>query len=69
EMTRAILGELGLSDSRVSELLEADTEKYADKARDVRLATDKIARCGINFDSSLEAASRALTEFGLRGAL
>ncbi len=69
EITRAILGELGLSDSRVSELLEADTEKYAGKPRDVRLATDKIAHHGITFEPSLAAASRALAEFGLRGAV
>lgn len=69
EMTRAILREMGLPASRVADLLEADTDKYADTPRDVRLATDRIAGHGITFDSSLDAACRALTEFGLRGTL
>jgi len=68
DITCHILRELGLG-SRVDDLVEADTEKYKNGARDVRLDTSAIADLGIGFEESIEALSRALSEFGLRGAL
>jgi dTDP-4-dehydrorhamnose reductase len=63
-----ILRELGLG-SRVDELVEPDTNKYRNGPRDVRLDTSAIADLGIRFEESTEALSRALSEFGLRGAM
>jgi dTDP-4-dehydrorhamnose reductase len=63
-----ILRELGLG-ARIDQLVEQDTDKYKDRPRDVRLDTSVIANLGISFEESTEALSRALSEFGLRGAL
>lgn len=68
ELTRFILKELGLSEQKIDGLVEPDTEKYAQRHRDLRLSTEKIAAAGIAFDESPAAISRALEEFGLRGA-
>jgi len=68
DITCHILRELGLG-SRVDDLVEPDTEKYRNRPRDVRLDTSAIADLGIGFEESTEALSRALSEFGLRGAL
>ena len=68
DVTCHILRDLGLG-SRVDDLVEADTEKYRDAARDVRLDTGKITGQGITFEESVDALSRALSEFGLRGTL
>jgi len=68
DITCHILKELGLG-ARIEELVEADDEKYAAAARDVRLDTGKLASLGITFDESPDALSRAIHEFGLAGAL
>lgn len=57
-----ILKEIGLED-RTNELLEMDSEKYKDHARDVRLCTDKIKSYGLEFSESNDGIKRCLKEF------
>jgi dTDP-4-dehydrorhamnose reductase len=64
DITRYALTEMGLG-SRLSDLLEADPEKFKEAPRDIRLNTDKLAAAGVRFSDSTEAITRCLKEFGL----
>jgi len=68
DITCHILKEVGLGE-RIDALVEPDNEKYSSGPRDVRLDVSKLDSLGISFDESPEALSRAIAEFGLRGAL
>jgi dTDP-4-dehydrorhamnose reductase len=53
------------AEHRIDELIEADTEKYRDKPRDVRLDTTKITGLGLSFSDTREGLRRLVREFGL----
>ena len=57
-----ILKELGLED-RIAEVVEKNTEKYKDQARDIRLNTDKIEKFGVEFLDTKEAIKKCLSDF------
>jgi dTDP-4-dehydrorhamnose reductase len=60
-----IFKEVGL-EHRISELLEADTEKYKEHTRDVRLCTDKIKSYGLEFSESIDGIKKCLKEFKIK---
>ncbi|GFZ32156.1 NAD(P)-dependent oxidoreductase [Clostridium zeae] len=65
EVVKFIIKQLGL-EHRTEEILEADTEKYSDNPRDVRLDTSKLARFGIKFGTTEEGIVRCLNEFKIK---
>ncbi|MGH4121270.1 SDR family oxidoreductase [Clostridium sp.] len=60
-----IFKEVGL-EHRINELLEADTEKYKEHTRDVRLCTDKIKSYGLKFSESTDGIKKCLSEFKIK---
>lgn len=62
DITCLILKELGLEE-RIDELVEKDTQKYKDHARDVRLCTDKLRKCGIEFADTKDSIRKCIKEF------
>lgn len=60
-----ILKEMGIA-HRIDELLEKDTEKYADHPRDVRLNTDKIKNLGINLLNTEEGIKKCIEDYSLK---
>lgn len=62
EITAEIIKELGL-EQRLPELLSEDTIKYAQKARDIRINTDKAARAGVIFSDTTAAIKKCLAEY------
>lgn len=64
EIVCFILKELGL-ESRISELVHNDLEKYRDNPRDIRLNTDRLKKEGIRFSQSTEALSNCIRKYKL----
>ena len=60
-----ILKEMGLSKSRIDEIIIKDDLKHKDKKRDIRLNYDKISSCGIHIKTSEDSIINALREFNL----
>ncbi|MDF2883142.1 MAG: NAD(P)-dependent oxidoreductase [Clostridiaceae bacterium] len=60
-VVKLIIEELGLG-HKLQDLLEADTEKYKDNPRDIRLVTDKITKNGIVFSTTEEAIKRCVKD-------
>ena len=60
-----IFKEVGL-EHRINELLEADTEKYKDHNRDIRLNTSKIKSFGLDFSESTDGIKQCLSEFKIK---
>jgi dTDP-4-dehydrorhamnose reductase len=61
EIVHLIIEELGIG-SKLNVLLEADTEKYKENPRDVRLDTGKIYSLGIKFGTTKEGIKRCIKE-------
>lgn len=61
EVVKLIIEELGIKND-VHKFLEADTEKYKDNIRDIRLNTEKISKYNIKFLSTEEAVKRCINE-------
>jgi len=51
--------------NRISELIQADVEKYKDRPRDVRLDASRISRYGFSFSETREGLRKIVREFGL----
>ncbi|SKA78671.1 dTDP-4-dehydrorhamnose reductase [Caloramator quimbayensis] len=64
DVVKHILTEMGLHE-RIDEILVKDEEKYKDAPRDVRLNTEKIKKCGIEFPTTKEAISKCIKEYKL----
>jgi dTDP-4-dehydrorhamnose reductase len=62
EIVNFILEELGLEE-RIEKVVNKNTEKYAKKARDIRLNTDKIRGHGVKFLDTKEAIKKCLSDF------
>lgn len=65
ETARLIASRLGCSERQIDTLILPDTETYADRPRDFRLASDKIERAGICCGTFEDGLSRCLRDFGL----
>ncbi len=61
DVVKLIIEELGYGD-KLQYLLEADTEKYKENPRDIRLDTHKITKNGIVFSTTEEAIKRCIRE-------
>lgn len=65
DVVKLIIEEMGLG-HRLDEVLEADTEKYKDNPRNVRLDTSKLEEHGIKFGTTAEGIKRCLGEFKIK---
>ena len=63
DVSRFILEKLGMDEGKISEILVKDEKKYSECARNVRLDTGKIKRCGFVFDDTLQSIEKCLKEF------
>ncbi len=63
DISRFILEKLGMDKSKIGELLVRDEKKYSECARNVRLDTGKIKRCGFVFDDTVQSIEKCLKEF------
>lgn len=65
DVVKLIIKEMGL-EHRIDDILEADTEKYKDNPRDIRVNTEKISKYGITFGTTEEGIKRCLNEYKLK---
>lgn len=63
EIAKHILETIGLSKDRIDDLLIADTDKYKDQKRDIRLNTQKIKSSGLIFEDTRDTIVKCLKEF------
>jgi dTDP-4-dehydrorhamnose reductase len=63
EISRVILEKLGMDQDKIEELIIKDEDKYSECARNVRLDTGKIKRCGFEFDDTKVSVEKCLREF------
>lgn len=65
ETARLVASRLGCDEHRIEELVLPDTETYADRPRDFRLSSEKLAHAGVHLGTFEDGLERCLRDFGM----